>query len=130
MRQQQWTVAGTLLETAFNLDPSRPNAAAALPAITQIARHDARQVLVLARVLLAASPAAAQSRLAEFMDEAAADADYWGASVAAGWLCARYRDTGRLPRGPRPRRPGDRRRQGARRVHGPSSASRSCGCRC
>ena len=40
LRQQQWDNAAGLLEGAFVRDPSRANAAAVLPAIQQITRHE------------------------------------------------------------------------------------------
>lgn len=40
IRQENWLAAAGLLEVAFTREPSRANAAAMLPTIQLIARHD------------------------------------------------------------------------------------------
>jgi hypothetical protein len=96
LRHQDWKSAGFLLESAFVRDPSRANAAAVLPAIQQITRHDPRQAGVLARVLQVIDPAAADATLRAALDDAVARGDYRFASVAAGQLASRCTDSGRL----------------------------------
>jgi tetratricopeptide (TPR) repeat protein len=95
-RQQKWEQAAYLLEDAFNQDPSRANAAAVLPAIEQITRHEPRAAGVLARVLSVTDPAAAYARLRAYLTDAVAASDYRSASVAAGQLIDLCRDGGRL----------------------------------
>jgi hypothetical protein len=96
IRRQQWTMAATMLESAFLRDPSRANAAAVLPAVQEIADHDARQGAVLARVLQVLDPAAAERQLRAYVDAAVASGDYEAASVAAGRLANLCRVGGRL----------------------------------
>ncbi len=96
LRQRQWAQAATLLQDAFNRDPSRANAAAVLPAIEQITRHQPRAAVVLAKVLTVTAPAAADSRLRACMADAAARGDYQWAAAAAGELVDLCRDAGRL----------------------------------
>jgi hypothetical protein len=96
IRRQQWTTAGVMLENAFVRDPSRANAAAVLSAIQEIAEHDARQGVVLARVLQVLDPVASESQLRAYLDAVVARSDYEVASVAAGRLADLCRDGGRL----------------------------------
>jgi hypothetical protein len=96
LRQQDWTAAAFLLESAFVRDPSRANAAAVLPAIQQITRHDPRQAIVLASVLQVIDPAAGEATLRAALANAVARGDYRAASVAAGQLADLCLDSGRL----------------------------------
>jgi tetratricopeptide (TPR) repeat protein len=96
VRQRHWQHAAYLLEQAFVRDPSRANAAAVLPAITQVTRHDPSQADVLALVLRVLDPAAAEAVLREALAAAVAAGDYRAASVMAGRLADRCRDSGRL----------------------------------
>jgi tetratricopeptide (TPR) repeat protein len=96
MRRQQWTAAGTMLESAFHRDPSRANAAAVLPAIREIADHDARAVGVLALALEVLDPVAAERQMRASLDAAVTRGDYRSASVTAGQLADLCRDSGRL----------------------------------
>jgi hypothetical protein len=96
IRLRQWTAAGAMLEYAFNRDPSRANAAAVLPAIQEIADHDATLADVLARVLTVLDPAAGERQTRAYLDAAAARGDYRAAAVTAGRLVNLCRDGGRL----------------------------------
>ncbi len=96
IRLEQWNNAGYLLERAFIADPSRANAAAALPAIQEIAAHDASQASVAARVLRVIDPVAAEAQLRAYLDAAVARGDYRSASVAGGRLMNLCIDSGRL----------------------------------
>jgi hypothetical protein len=96
LRQEQWTVAATVLDQAFIRDPSRANAAAVLPAIQEIAAHDPRQAVVAARVLQVIDPAAAETQLRAYLDAVVARGDYLAASIAAGRLISLCRSSGRL----------------------------------
>jgi hypothetical protein len=96
IRQEQWADAGTVLQHAFNSDPSRANAAAVLPAIQVIAARDPRYAVVAASVLRVIDPAAAEAQLRAYLDAAVARGDYQAASVAAGRLVDLCRGGGRL----------------------------------
>jgi tetratricopeptide (TPR) repeat protein len=96
LRQRDWDEAAFMLESAFIRDPSRANAAAALPALQQIARHEPRHAGALARVLQVISPAAAEAATRGFLDAAVARGDYGAASVAAERLSDLCRIAGRL----------------------------------
>jgi hypothetical protein len=96
IRREQWTPAGSMLERAFNRDPSRENAAAVLPAIQQIADHEPEGAGVLARVLEVLDPSAGERQTRAYLDAAIARGDYLAASVAAGRLVERCHDGGRL----------------------------------
>jgi hypothetical protein len=96
VRQRHWQHAAALLERAFVRDPSRANAAAVLPAITQVTRHDPSQAGVLALVLEVLDPAAAEAVLRQALDAAVAAGDYRGASGMAGRLADRCLGSGRL----------------------------------
>jgi hypothetical protein len=96
LRRQQWGRAGHLLESAFIRDSSRANAAALLPAIEEITRHDPRRAITLARVLLALDPAAGERRVRAALDDAAARGDHKAASQAAGNLVNLCHASGRL----------------------------------
>jgi tetratricopeptide (TPR) repeat protein len=96
IRRRQWTVAGAMLGSAFGRDPSRANAAAVLPAVEQIAGHDAVQVGVLARVLEVLDPVAAERQWRAYLEAAVARAHYRGASAAAGRLADLCLGSGRL----------------------------------
>jgi len=96
LRKDQWTQAATLLERAFLRDPSRGRAAAVLPAIKRITRHEPRKVGLLARVLRVIDPAAAEARLRAGLEAAATAGDYRDASMLAGRLVNLYLDAGRL----------------------------------
>jgi tetratricopeptide (TPR) repeat protein len=96
LRQQQWDRAAGLLEGGFVRDPSRANAAAVLPAIQRIARHEPAWAGVEARVLAVTDPATAATKLRAAMDGAATRGDYRAAAAAAGWLLDLCRNTGRL----------------------------------
>jgi hypothetical protein len=95
-RQHQWTDAATLLEGAFNRNPSHANAVAVLPAIQQIARHDPSQAGVLATVLRVIDPAAAEAQMRSYLDVVTVGGNYRAASVAAGWLTDLCAGSGRL----------------------------------
>jgi CHAT domain len=95
IRQQQWTHASNSLEAAFSRDPSRENAAAVLPAIQQIAAHEPRAAVVLAKVLQVTDSAAAEKQLRTYL-VAAARGDYRAASATAAQLIDLCRDSGRL----------------------------------
>ena len=73
-----------MLESAFNGDPSRANAAAMLPAIQEIAGRDPVQAGVLARVLAVLDPAAGERQMRAALDDAVARGDYWRASGPPG----------------------------------------------
>ncbi len=96
LRQQQWADAARLLETAYLRDQSRANAAAMLPAIQQITRHDPGKVHVLATVLEALDPAAAETVMREYLAASVATGDYRAASRSAGRLLYLCRQRGRL----------------------------------
>jgi hypothetical protein len=96
IRRQQWPAAAFLLERAFNADPSRANAAAALPAIEEIAARDPAAAGVLARVLTVLDPAAGERQMRASLDAAVAASDYRSASVIAGRLADLCRASGRL----------------------------------
>jgi hypothetical protein len=96
LRHQQWDAAVFLLESAFVRDPSRASAAAVLPAIRQITRHDPSNAVILARVLQEIDPAAAEAMLRAAMDDAVARGDYRAASTAATRLADLCRASGRL----------------------------------
>jgi hypothetical protein len=96
MRRQQWTTAASMLERAFIRDPSRANAAAALPAIQEITDRDPVHAGKLARVLSVLDPAAGERQMRAALDAAVARGDYWGAAVTAGRLIDLCRDGGRL----------------------------------
>jgi tetratricopeptide (TPR) repeat protein len=96
LRQQQWQHVAYLLEAAFARDPSRANAAAMLPAITQVTRHDPAQADLLALVLQVFDPAAAEAVLRQALDAAVAAGDYRAASGMAGRLADQCRNSGRL----------------------------------
>jgi tetratricopeptide (TPR) repeat protein len=96
MRRQQWTAAAGMLERAFVRDPSRANAAAVLPAIQEIAGHDATEADVLARVLTVLEPAAGERQMRDYLDAAVARGDHRGASVTAGRLADLCMGSGRL----------------------------------
>ena len=96
MRLEQWTAAATMLEHAFIGDPTRANAVAVLPAIQEIADHDARQAGVLARVLEVIDPSAAERQMRAFIDAAVARGDYVGAWATTGRLLYLCLDSGRL----------------------------------
>jgi tetratricopeptide (TPR) repeat protein len=96
VRRQQWQHAAALLERAFGRDPSRANAAAMLPAITQVTRHDPSTADVLALVLQVLDPAAAEIVMREALDAAVATGNYRAASGMAGRLVYRCLDSGRL----------------------------------
>ena len=96
IRRQQWTDAGNMLEHAFTRDPSRANAAAMLPAIQEIASHEAWAEGVVATVLAVLDPIAAERQTRAYLDAAVARGGYWAASVTAGRLADLYRVSGRL----------------------------------
>jgi hypothetical protein len=96
MRRQQWSAAAAMVERAFNYEPSRANAATVLPAIQEIAEHDARQAVVLATVLEMLDPAAAERQMRAYLDAAVASGDYESATVVAGRLTYLCLDRGLL----------------------------------
>jgi CHAT domain len=96
VRQERWTVAAGMLERAFNEDPSRLNAAAMLPAVQQMAKHDPSLAGVLARILHVIDPVAAGSRMRAFLEDAVARGDYRAASVITGELINHCRGSGQL----------------------------------
>lgn len=96
LRKEQWTEAATLLERAFLRDPSRARAAAVLPAIERITRHEPRKVGVLARILRVIDPTAAEARLRATLESAATAGAYRDASTHAGRLVNLYLDASRL----------------------------------
>jgi tetratricopeptide (TPR) repeat protein len=96
MRQKQWDAAARLLELAFSQDPSRKNAAAVLPAITQLARHNSRSAVALAAALEVIDPVAAEAQLRIALKAATGNGNYREASVAAGRLVRTCLDGGRL----------------------------------
>jgi tetratricopeptide (TPR) repeat protein len=96
VRQQRWANAAHLLEGAFLRDPSRANAAAMLPAIQQVTRHDPRQTGKLALVLRVLDPTAAETVMREYLDAAVAAGNYRSASVIAGRLTYLCQSSGRL----------------------------------
>ena len=96
MRLEQWAAAANMLERAFNRDPTRANAAAALPAIQEIADHDIRHADVLAMVLEVLDPLAAEREMRTFIDAAVARGEYAAASITAGRLLYLCIDSGRL----------------------------------
>jgi hypothetical protein len=93
---EEWARATAMLEHAFNRDPSRANAAAALPSIQRITRHDPHAAGLLARVLRVIDPAAATAQMRAPLDAAVAGSDFRAASVAAGRLMDLYRRNGLL----------------------------------
>jgi tetratricopeptide (TPR) repeat protein len=96
LRLGQWRRAATLLESAFNQDPSRANAVAVLPAIRQVASHDPRQAIVVARVLAVLDPAVGEAQMRSAMADADGRGDYPAAAVASGWLVNLCWNAGRL----------------------------------
>ena len=130
LRQHQWDHATALLERGFLRDPSRANAAAILPAIEQITRHEPRHADLLARVLAVIDPAAAEARLRAYLAGAAARGDYRTASVATGRLIDLCRAGGRLAEAlDLAGQMADYTRQAAW-APGPSLPVRAGGCRC
>jgi tetratricopeptide (TPR) repeat protein len=97
LRRERWAAAAAMLERALSREPSRANAAAVLPAIQEIASHDATQAGVLARVLEVLDPAAGEHQVRAYLDAVVASGDYRSASVAAGRLAYLCYDSGRLP---------------------------------
>jgi hypothetical protein len=91
---EQWTQAAALLERAFNRDPSRANAAAVLPAIQRITSREPNAAGLLARVLRAIDPTAAQTQMRAHLDAAVARGEFRAASVTAGRLIDLYRRNG------------------------------------
>ena len=83
MRQEQWTQAAAMLERAFNRDPSRANAAVALPAIEQITRHDPSEADCWPESWVI-DPAAAKPRCAPHLDAAVAGGDFTRPRLAPG----------------------------------------------
>ena len=96
LRQQRWDEAAALLEDAFGQDPSRATVAAVWPAIQQVTRHDPSAAGILAKVLTAIDPAAADAQFRAYIADAVARGDYRTAAAAAGQLIVLYRDGGRL----------------------------------
>jgi hypothetical protein len=96
VRQEQWTQAAALLESAFNQEPTRANAASALPAIEQISRHFPEADGLLARVLQVINPAAAETQMLRSLEADVARGDFRSASATSGRLVNLYRRTGQL----------------------------------
>jgi hypothetical protein len=96
LRQGQWDAAGYLLEYAFSAEPTRANAAAALPAIQQVTARDPRQAGTAALILQVIDPAVAEAQLRAYLGTAVTGGDYRMASVAAGRLVNLCMDRGRL----------------------------------
>jgi tetratricopeptide (TPR) repeat protein len=96
IRRQEWAGAMTLLELAFSGYPSRQCAAAVLPAIEQIVRHEPEKIGVLARVLQVTDPVAAESRLRAALGDAVHRADHRAATAITGFLVNQCMVTGRL----------------------------------
>jgi tetratricopeptide (TPR) repeat protein len=86
VRHQRWAAAALLLETALLRNPSRSNAAAMMPAITQISGHDPGQGSVLASALELRYPGAAGSVLRASFDAHVQEGDYRAASATASQL--------------------------------------------
>jgi tetratricopeptide (TPR) repeat protein len=96
LRQQRWADATVLLERAFLCDPSRSNAAAMLPMIQQITRHDPSAADVLGLVLQVLDPGAGEAVLRSYLAAAVEAGDYQAASTTAGRLARLCLDSGRL----------------------------------
>lgn len=95
-RQQQWAAAALLLESALLRNPSRSNAAAMMPAITQITGHDPGQGSVLARALEVTYPSVAGSILRASLDAHVREGDDWAASATATQLMYHSLNNGQL----------------------------------
>jgi hypothetical protein len=96
VRRQRWAAAALLVETALLRNPSRSNAAAMMPAITQITGHDPSQGNVLARALEARNPDVAGSILRASLDAQVQEGDYWAAAASATQLMYHFLNSGRL----------------------------------
>ena len=96
IRQQLWSVAAAILERVFLYDPSAANAAVALPAIRQITRHDPSNAAILARILEAIDPAAADAQARAHLDSAVTAGDFRTACSVASFLTDLCRESGRL----------------------------------
>jgi len=97
MRRQEWADAANMLGAAFARAPSRASAAAMLPAIARISRHHPSATAVLASVVQASDPAAAEALLRAHLDDAIASGNYPAAAIDAGQLSALSMNSGRLP---------------------------------
>ena len=96
IRQQEWAPAAALIEGAFNRDPSRANAAAMLPAIRRIVRHDPSTAGLLALVLEVLDPGAAEMVIQDRLTAAATAGDYRAAAAATGRLIGLLLKSGRI----------------------------------
>ena len=96
VRQQQWDDAGSMLEGAFGVDPSRARAAAVLPAIQQIASHDPNWSGLLAWILSEIDSSVGEDHLRADLYDALATDNYKRASSAAERLSSIYLNSGRL----------------------------------
>jgi tetratricopeptide (TPR) repeat protein len=96
LRQEQRTEAAALIERAFSQDPSRTNATAALPALQQIIQHDPVAANALGHVLTVLDPAAAETLMRTYLNDAITLRNYRSASAIAARLTAFYRKTGLL----------------------------------
>jgi hypothetical protein len=96
LRQEHWDDAARLLENAFLRNPSRASATVMLPAITRIADHSPRHQNILALILQALDPAAAETLFRACIDTAASRGDYVAASAAAARLAHLCGISGRL----------------------------------
>jgi tetratricopeptide (TPR) repeat protein len=95
-RQKQWQEAASILEFAFNRDPSTANAAAILPLAQEIADNLDSAGLLLATVTELFDPAAAEDQVRSYLGAAVAHGDHRAAMIATGRLAYRCHHTGRF----------------------------------
>lgn len=86
IRQENWAAAGGFLERALPRNLSRADAAALLPIVQQIARHETYSVLLVARVMQALDPLEAETFLRGRLADSVASRDYQDAFTIAGAL--------------------------------------------
>jgi tetratricopeptide (TPR) repeat protein len=96
VRQERWEEAASLLEFAFNRDPSTASAAAMLPLVQEIAGNLDSAGLLLATVTELFDPAVAEDQVRSYLTAAVARGDHRAAMVASGRLAYRCLHTGRF----------------------------------
>jgi len=97
IRQQHWEEAASVLEFAFNRDPSRASAAAMLPLVEEIAGNLDSAGLLLATVTELFDPATAEAQVRSYLAAAVARGDHRAAMIASGRLAYQCLHTGRFP---------------------------------
>jgi hypothetical protein len=96
IRQQRWADAAALLEGVFVRYPSRAYAAAMLPAIQEVTRHDPHQAATLALLQQVLDPGAAEAVMRDALQSAVDAGDYRAMSGITGRLVDLCREGGRL----------------------------------